>query len=352
MTKVVLVTVGVVLLAIGVQGLYTLRVSRQPTLTTCDQLVRQQPRAVWLRVTGCEIDYVNAGFRESSGRIRELLFPVRAAGAGRGGPAALVAATRDPSALSIAQGTIGNGRQPSQEQFLVMMLKIVTTLRASREIEGVVRTGIWQRLEARRLVSGLTVPVAPGAVLIDLHARPRTAVPAVLASAGALALLAAGTLGIRQRHRARRASSSAVSPAQPGEQAATSSTRPASPVAPAAKRLRVLLLALPPEADAHAIEHAPPLGTMEEVRRTLARYWPEMGFDASNRGTIVDAGRSITIDLGAGELAHTAVVDASGAGSAADLRRLVADTGWRMYAPKAGTFVDHEHLDDFVTTTS
>lgn len=339
MTKLLLLAAGLVLLAIGVQGLYTFGASRQPTATTCDHLVREQTRAVWLRVTGCEVDYVNAGFRESSGRIRELLFPVRAVGAVRGGPAALVAATRDPSALAIAESTIGNGRQPSQEQFLVMMLKIVTTLRASREIEGVVRTGIWQRLEARRLVSGLTVPVAPGAVLIDLHARPRVAVPAALTSAGALALLAAGALVIRQRHRARRASSPVVSEAQAGGSA------------PGAKRLRVLLLALPPEADAHAIEHAPPLGSTEQVRGTLARYWPEMRFDDANRGAIVEAGRSITIDLGAGELAYTAVVDASGPESAADLRRLVADTGWRVYAPKSGTFVDREHLDDFAATT-
>jgi hypothetical protein len=350
MLKLVLLLTGLLLLSIGLHDLYRLSGARQQSVVTCEQFVRQRPQSAWLRVTGCEIDYVGAGFRESGGRVDELVFPVRPAGHPRTEPAALVAATRDQGALAIAQGTIGGGREPDQEQFLVMMLKIVTALRASREIEGVARTGVLERLQARRLLSGLSAPVTPDAVLVDLHARPRVLVPAVLTGAGALAIVIAAVLSLRRRvARSARATPSRAEPAMPAPQAAgAAGAAPAHSLGAASppRRLRVLLLALPADADAGTIEHAPPLGDLDDVRATIAQYVPGMHFDAQNRGTVGDREYVIAFDLGRENVVHTAIVDARGARAVTELRRLLSETGWRAYAPKAGVFMDADRLHE------
>ncbi len=321
MLKFAFLIAGLLLLSLSSPDVYRVLQARQPAVITCEQFIRQRPSTVWLRLTGCELDYMSAGFRESGGRISELLFPVRPAGHPRTEPAALVAATRDPRALALAQGTMGAGREPDQEQFLVMMLRIVTTLGAARQIEGVARTGLLERLGARRLLSGLSSPVAPGAVLLDLNTRPRVLVPAVVAGAGVLALLFAAVLALRRR---------APHPAAPA----------VVPSEAVAARHRVLLLALPPGAGADAIEHAPPLGDLETVRALVERHVGGLRFDHGNRATASGDDGAITIDLGIGDLVYTAVVDANGDRGTAALRRLLAETGWRAYAPRSGRFVE------------
>ncbi len=321
MLKLAFLLIGLVLLALGVPDLYRLGQARQQTTVTCEQFARNPPASVWLRLTGCELDYVGVGFRQAGGRIQELVFPVRPLGHPRTEPAALVAATRDPRALALAEGTMGAGRQPDQEQVLVMMLRIVTTLGAARQVEGVARVGLLQRVRARRLLSGLASPVAPGAVLMDLHAKPRLLVPGVLTGAGIAALLIAAALAWRRR----------TAPA-----AVTTDTAAEA----AAPRLRVLLLALPEEADAAAIELAPPLGDLESVQATIEAHVEGLHFDDQCRGTLNDRDGAITIDLGPHAVVHTAVVDARGERGTAQLRRLLERTGWRAYAPKSGEFID------------
>src|SRR5688572_7396142 len=141
--RILLLLVSLPLLAIGSEGLYHGLRNQQQTTMTCEQYVQSRPRAAWLRLTGCEMDYLAAGFSETrNGRITELFFPVRPIGQRREAPALVIAATRDPAALASAQKTIGDSLQPNQEQFLVMMLTIVTQLNASREVQGYVRMGV------------------------------------------------------------------------------------------------------------------------------------------------------------------------------------------------------------------
>jgi hypothetical protein len=330
MLKLVFLIVGLLLLSLAVPDLYRVLNARQPAVITCEQFARQRPSAVWLRITGCELDYMSAGFRESGGRIHELLFPVRPAGHPRTEPASLVAATTDARALAIAQGTMGAGREPDQEQFLVMMLRIVTTLGAARQIEGVARAGLLERLRARRMLSGLSSPVAPGAVLVDLNARPRILVPAVVAGAGVVALLIATMLVLRRR------APRAVATGAPAGAAA--------PTEAAGVRHRVLLLALPPGAGPDAIEHAPPLGGLDSVRAVVERHVSGLRFDDANRAAVSDGNGSIAIDLGRDNTVHTAVVDAQGDRGTAELQRLLSETGWRAYAPRSGSFVELAQL--------
>ena len=51
-----LLLVSLVLIAHGGEGLYHAAANRQPVAVTCSQLVQQRPRALWLRVSGCDME--------------------------------------------------------------------------------------------------------------------------------------------------------------------------------------------------------------------------------------------------------------------------------------------------------
>jgi hypothetical protein len=55
---------------------------------------------------------------------------------------------------------------------------------------------------------------------------------------------------------------------------------------------------------------------------------------------------SLVLDLGRDEPVWTITVEARGDGSTTALERLARETGWRIYIPKLGTFVDARALAD------
>jgi hypothetical protein len=216
--KIALLLVSIPFLAFGGEGLYHAARNRQQATVTCDELTRQIPRASWLRITGCEIDYMHAVYSDFRGQVKEIYFPVRPVGQAQIGPAVLIAATRDPQALAIAQPIVGDNQQPDQDAFVIMMLRIVTLLKASREVEGYARTGFVERIQTRNALQGLTTPLANPYIALDLHARPTVLLPALETGAGAAALFAFLALVMRRRVPARVAepavSETAAAPAQ------------------------------------------------------------------------------------------------------------------------------------------
>ena len=282
---------------------------------------------MWLRVSGCDIDYLGAGYRESKGQISELFFPIRPPAQARTTPAALVVATSDSDVLAVAQSTIGGGRQPDQEAFLVMMLRIVTMLKVSREVEGYARSGVMELLRTRRALTGLNAPLAPEVLVLDLHARPSFLLPGIEAGAG-LFLLALSLTLLRRRSR--------------GRAKARSSRRRTRPCWPARDRAGcpgLMLLNLDPEADLGAVEHAAPLGSRGEVERRIAEVLPGFRVDPAGLGTWRGEDWSLALHLGGEENVWTVTVDVRGDESIDALDALVAATGWRVFAPKLGVFV-------------
>ena len=327
--RILLLLASLALLAIGGEGLYYLARSQQQITLTCADFTRSRPASAWLRLTNCDIDYVGAGFSEAGdGGITELYFPIRPVGQPRNTPAIVVAATRDTAALAEAQKTLGGGRQPTQEEFLVMMLKIVTQLKASREIQGYARTSTIDVLRARRVVSGLSAPIDPRFVMVDVHSNPSALVPAVEAAAGLLALVAFIVLTTRRRPKA-------PAPAR--------APAPAPAPAPAAASARIrglMLLNLPSGAGPEDVEAAPPIGTRAQV---LEMLWPSMpGIHPDARGRCVSRqpDHAITIDLGPGESVATVVIDAEGEGAMSAVRALLLRTGWKAFSPRLGRFIE------------
>lgn len=359
MLKAILAVVGLLLLAMGAEGLFYFFSNRQPVSLTCALYARSRPEALWLRLTECNVDYLAAGYRESGGRIRELLFPVRPAGVPRTEPAALVAATQDSSVLAIAQNTIGNGRQPTQEQYLVMMLEIVTRLRVSRELDGFARAGVVSGLNARRAISGLSAPIVADAALLDIHARPSLAAPLIATGAGLGALGAAIALMARRRragHVTPPAEAEIVVDLPTAPSAAEADTASAAGAADAASPATIprlgalLLLNLPPLADIGEIENAPPLGGREAVIKKIVDAVPGVQFDRGAHGTMAGPDVHLSIDLGTDRLVHTAVVRAEGVDAIDALKTIIESAGWRAYSPKSGTFVDAGRLHATATT--
>jgi hypothetical protein len=393
MLQALLLLLGLGLVALGAEKLYYIYANPQQLTMRCVEYARSQPSAVWLRLTECEADYLGAGYRESGGRIAELFFPIRPAGRPRTEPAALVAATSDPEALAIAQAAVGDGRAPDQEQFLVMMKQIVTALGGSREIEGWGRAGMLERMDARRSLASLSSPIEPDAIVLDLHGRPQPTVPALQLVTGALAI--GGALLLQRRSRrpatARPAEPAAAAPRgtaetavkqEPSSIAAAEHQPPDAapePDAPAAMlsidhggdmlsfpaedeaaaappepppvpatdlpKLRgLLLLRLPPSANASDIENAPPLGAREAVMRRIADVIPDVRFDESGQGRVSDPGCLLVVDLGPDPLVPTAIARAEGARAIDLLRTLLTSAGWRAFSPRSASFIEPDRL--------
>ena len=312
------------LLAIGGEGLYRGVRSRQQVTVPCEQFMQQPPATAWLRVTGCELDYDGAAYRESRGQIKALYFPVRPRRQVKTAPALLIVSTEDPAILAIAQGTIGGGEEPDNEVYLVMMLRIVTALKASREVEGYARTGL-ERMLSRRSLAGLNTTLDPNYVVLDLHARPDFVTPGLIAGGGLL-LLGLGLL-LRSRR-------------------AAAPTPPSEPPALVRRLPGLMLLNLTPSDGPEAIERAPALGRRGEVRQKLVETLDAVRFGADGIGKLSAPDAWLTFDLGREEPVWTIVVEARGQASAAAVRRLAEATGWRIYMPMKGGFVEPAQLEE------
>jgi hypothetical protein len=336
----VLLLVSIPLLAHGGERLYIAALSRHQAQVSCEDYFRRRPVSRWVRITGCELDYVRAGYRESGGQITELLFPLRPMGTSPALPAAVVVSTRDPQALSIAQQTISRGSNGNQESFLVMMLQIVTTLRASREVEGMTR-GRVEMLRTRKALSAIRAPLADDFTILDLRVTPRLLWPAIEAAIGLQALLVFLFL-LLTRRRSRRADVSDDGIADTDEPPMRERLSPPEESEPQFHPPVIrglMLLNLPETATLADVETAPALGSAEEVRSKIGKVLGGIQFNEVGRATYNRPDFSIQFDLGRRDPVHTAVVHLEGDAAARVFGRLLAQTGWRAFAPKRGAFV-------------
>ena len=334
-----LLLASLVFLVHGGEALYDAAVNRQPVMVTCDQFVGQRPSALWLRVTGCDIDYLNAGYRESSGRLDELFLPVRPPLQLSTSPVTLVVATSDPQVLAIAGTAIGNNRQPDQDAYVGMMQRIVTMLRASKEVEGYARSGFIERLQTRRALAGLAAPLGPDFVVLDLHARPSFVRPGIEAGIG-LGLLLVSIPWLRAR------TGRAAVPIEEPSAGSDSGREP--PIELPSRRLpSVMLLNLGPSAGVSELESAPPLGFRDQVRGQIGAVLGATEAAQDGRVTVGGPGWLLAFDLGQEDQVWTITVEARGSDeSIGALERLARETGWRIFVPKLGNFVDPAALED------
>jgi hypothetical protein len=366
MQKLILLVPAAALLVFAGEGIYHAARGRQPVTVSCDQLATERPSSPRLAVGGCEVNYAGAGYRESGGQIEELFLPARPAG-GRAVPAPIVIATRDPGAIALARSVLGAGRVTTGEQSLEVMRKVVDELHISTSIDGLVRTGIIERLRSQRILSGLAPPITANAVIVDLHGTPSFVRPAIAVGLGALLALLAFWPLKRERSAARPGSASAVPsglpppvvPAQlassqfdpelafddmPGPRYVAVARPDRAPQAVAVSLPRLLLLALDVSAGPEAIETAPPLGSHDEVVAILCGVIPDLGVDRLH-AVLARPDGSVRIALGPDDPVPTAVLEARGEAGVALVKEVLLMTGWRAFAPKTGLFVSAGDLE-------
>ena len=318
--RIALLLIGVPLLVHGGEALYVAARSRVQTRLTCAEYALARPRSDWVRLSGCEVDYIRAGYRETRGRMSELVLPLRPAGSSPAFPASVVLATSEPAILEIAERAIGTSAAArDQESFTVSMLQIVSAMGVGRDIEGLARTPL-AAFRTRSSIAAIRAPLSDNLVVVDLYAHPRLLVPAIEAAAGANALLVVLFLSMRARRRV--------------------TTGPELPPAAAPISLRgVMLLNLPEFATAIEIEGAPPLGEQESVRMILGSILPGLTFDEHGRATFTRPDVVATVDVTSATPVHTAVISLEGEAADETLRRLLSKTGWRAFSPKRGVFL-------------
>ena len=109
----------------------------------------------------------------------------------------------------------------------------------------------------------------------------------------------------------------------------------------------LLLLNLKPADGIDQIENAPPLGSRDEVIAALQRRIPGIAFDVDGKGEVSGEDHRLTLDLGRHAAVHAAVASAEGDAAIEMLRSVLEREGWRVYAPKAGVFIEPDALDLF-----
>ena len=365
MLKLILLVPAAGLLVFAGEGIYHAARGLQPVAVACDRFRLERPSTPRVLVSGCEINYAGAGYRESGGQVAELFLPARPAG-NQALPSPIVIATRDPAAIADARTVFGGGRAPTSEQSLETMRKVVANLQLSTAIDGLVRTGVIERLQSQRILSGLAPPPAADAVIVDLHGTPDFVRPGVALVAGALLTLLAFWPFRRTQPAADAVSSRGSSPLPPAglpverassqydpelafdelsEQshvpAARRSTLP-GPIQAALPRL--LLLALDVSSGPEAIETAPALGSHAEVVAILCGVIPDLVIDQIH-AVLARPDGSVRIALGPDDPVPTAVVEARGEAGVALVKEVLLMTGWRAFAPKTGLFVSADDLE-------
>jgi hypothetical protein len=328
--KALLIVPAAALVALGGDGLYNAMRSRERVAIDCGEFARARPSSHRVLVTGCEIDYASAGYRQSDGSIEELFLPARPAGRRMAAP--LVIATRNPSALAIARAVTGTATPPPQS--LANMEKAAAAAGATAAVDGLIRSGVIERIKTRRVLSRMAgAAVAPDAVMIDLN-KDAAAGPPLLALAAGVLLGIVALVPARGRRRE----------ARPGIDAAGATTTGGGIATASGVALpRLLLLNLAMTAGPDAIETAPPLGSRRDVIAILTGVIPDVQADAAGRVLSRPDG-SIAVDLGAHDPVATTIVDARGEAGVALVKEILLMTGWRAFAPKTGLFVTIEEL--------
>lgn len=329
--RIALLLVSIPLLVHGADGLYHALRSRSQAVISCEAFAQQRPSSKWVRITGCDADYLRAGYRESGGRITELLLPMTAPDVPANAPISLIASSRDPEVLALTEQAVRGDGAANQNAFLLSMLQVVTETGAAREVVGLVRSPL-EMVRARGALDAIRAPLAPNVAVVDLGRRPGPLLPGIAFVAGLQALLMAVILSIRAR---RRVPTEASSPAAEGTHAA--GVDPARRETPEFRRL--MLVNLPPNAAAAELENATPLGTQHSVRSALAQVLPGITFNDHGLGQFNQADHTMLFDLGDGPQVWTATVDVTGDAAPEALRDLIMRTGWRAYAPRLGRFI-------------
>jgi hypothetical protein len=360
MLKLILLVPAAALLLLAGEGIYHAARGRHQVSIACDQFHREPPSPRVL-VSGCEINYAGAGYRESGGQVEELFLPSRPA-LGPSVPAPIVVATRDPAAIALARTVLGGGRAPTTEQSLDTMRKVVAQLQISGGIDGLVRTGVIERLRSQRILSGLAPPIADDAVIVDLHGTPDFVRPGLAFISGALLAL----LALWPLRRVQRAVDVDV-PSLPTralpvdielsqydpdlafdeltDQGEMPTLQPsASPQVIPVSLPRLLLLALDASSGPEAIETAPPLGSRAEVVAILRGVISDLAVDPA-RVVLARPDGSVSVDLGPNDPVPTAVIEARGQAGAALVKEVLIMTGWRAFAPKTGLFLSVDDLE-------
>jgi hypothetical protein len=337
--RLLLLVPAVALLVLGGEGLYHAVRGRERAVVDCQALVRAQPAAHLLHITGCEIDYAGVGFRGSDS-LEELFFPARPAG--HAVPAPIVVVTRNPAALALARTVLGSGRSVSPERSLPVLRKAVAIVGMHQAIDGLARAGALERMRSRRIVSGLTVtPVAANALLVDLEASPDFLRP-LLGWAVGLLLAALPFLVFRRSEPTSDAKPRlARDPAAFNAFAVPRIPQPGG--APSVRLPRLLLLNLGVAAGPETVETAPPLGRRDEVIDILRGIVPDLAV-GDGRRTLQRPDNSLRIDLGRSDSVATAVIEARGEAGATLVKEILLMTGWRAFAPKTGLFVSGDEL--------
>jgi len=182
----VLITVG--LLWGGGQSLYVGLTNRTVTETSIEDVVKQKPKAKWLRINDGQLDFLGLVYEERiGGEAKDLYIPIRSPDAEDDAPIHVIYHTDDPADLAVAQKMKALNDDPdlNETEFMLKIVGMMAELRPVRTVEGMVEFGIESDKgdgKARKMFENL----APDAIMVEGGEKPELAIGVGMFAAGVL----------------------------------------------------------------------------------------------------------------------------------------------------------------------
>lgn len=175
----------------GGQGLYTAVKNREPMELSCASYDDVKPNKEWLRLTGCELNVLEASYMEENGRVVELFIPARGPGEEEGDPIQVVLATKDETLTGLANEM---AKIEDEMELIQFFAEHRDRLYSTRQIEGLVRYGVNLDSGDREELMGLDENLASDFVIVDEGKRPRFAGSLGFLGGGFVLLLGVGAV--------------------------------------------------------------------------------------------------------------------------------------------------------------
>lgn len=165
------IMIAVALVWAGGQSTYVGLTNRTITEASIEDVIKQKPKAKWLRINDGQLDFISMVYEEKAdGQAKDLYIPIRLEGQGDDVALHVIYHTKDPADLDIAHQMQALG-DLNETELMMKLVSMRAELLQVRPVEGLVEFGIESDKgdgKARKMFDNL----APDAIMLEGGKKP------------------------------------------------------------------------------------------------------------------------------------------------------------------------------------
>mgnify|MGYP000480610768 CR=1 FL=1 len=190
--------VGIALLAIGGQKLFTGISNRKQVELTIEELIKEKPEGKWLKVTGGHLEIFNSAYTESfGGSSRELYVPL-VTGESDDGPIHLLFRTTDPEIMALG-GELEQLESLDESEALLKLSELAASLRPQRDVEGLVQFGLESGKDEDKVKDLFRGELADDCLILEDGKKPSVGLGAMMSLGGVVVLGGTAAFAARKK---------------------------------------------------------------------------------------------------------------------------------------------------------